>query len=84
MAVNFAAREKVIIDECELTLSLKSRMDAVPYPTSAVIVVSGISEKTHDETVQDYFESKRRGGPIIKFTRSGSTANITFKDPSGM
>ena len=73
-----------MIDNSTLTLSLKSQLKNASNSSMAAIVVSGLLSKTHDETVRDFFESKRRGGPIVSFIRNGNVAKITFKEASGM
>ncbi|XP_066276881.1 protein mono-ADP-ribosyltransferase PARP14-like isoform X2 [Branchiostoma lanceolatum] len=59
-----------------------SSSDETDEEIQGIIEVDNISPKTSDDTLQLYFENKRRsgGGDILKFERKGDTALIAFEN----
>ncbi|XP_035674108.1 protein mono-ADP-ribosyltransferase PARP14-like isoform X1 [Branchiostoma floridae] len=59
-----------------------SSSDETDEEVQGIIEVDNISPKTSDDTLQLYFENKRRsgGGEILKFERKGDTALIAFEN----
>uniref|UniRef100_C3Y5P2 Poly [ADP-ribose] polymerase n=1 Tax=Branchiostoma floridae TaxID=7739 RepID=C3Y5P2_BRAFL len=65
-----------------LLVRFKDPGDETDEEVQGIIEVDNISPKTSDDTLQLYFENKRRsgGGEILKFERKGDTALIAFEN----
>ena len=67
--------------------STKAEGSDLATPETCSVEVKGLDADTNEETIQLYFENKRRsgGGPVeeLKYKQGSGVATITFKEAEG-